>query len=774
MSPSIRRVFPLAKAHLPLQFPPRSLRHSFLVVRGRGEYEGMEFIVEPALRAHFTIPHPSPDYEQMLARAPDVFVGGSCRLAPLVQLLCALMADSFERQGLALPPWRKEAAMLSKWLPAAARTRELRPVTHSRTGAGAVPSAEPSNTGYGFAPAVTGDCLNFTGCTAVPGSRSASPASAAAAPDGDAPVAGGSPISVFAVTGAFSPVSRLVGAGGLNAGPHGFGAIAAAAALPTGMPRCPSEPPVLQFGFQLPAAPAVSVEVVAAEQLLHTPAPNHQQHQQQAQAQGHKRAAEAVPRAGRSTAAVPYVTTVASKGAATAVGYAAWGALPATAATADNSTAGLVAADVLAGSISAGDTAAMSVGGASCCDCGCGSADGSTHSALDLGLDLGLGLGCMTDEAAVREGVASSRYGGAHSIFLSLGTGVLIDCCGEDEDEDEAGVEVAGGLLEMDARAEAEAGQGRGQNETWYRSTATGMLPAPCAGEGGRRSLDAAKALLLDSPCAAAAAAAASTAAADASGCKRPRPRRQQPGERDAMPGGGLAAMMAAAATAAPAAAASAAGLATAAGVVERRPPVHPAAPAIHLVRRRQQPQPQEHDTAAAGGGNRSGCGSDAAAAPVTPPLQPQQQQQQQLQPGLQLASARPHSQAEHPLQQQVLAFQRLSQHSGARAASGQQQLLVATHPIAAAATAATAAAVTASAAAAVAGMRALNTAPPLQAADKSWLPWKLPAHYGGDGVAEADILVYPVSSSAAAVAAIQYGQPRAAAPAGALMISSY
>ncbi|KAG2441480.1 hypothetical protein HXX76_003102 [Chlamydomonas incerta] len=113
----------------------KSLRHSFLVVRGRGEYEGMEFIVEPALRAHFTIPHPSPDYEQMLARAPDVFVGGSCRLVPLVQLLCALMADSFERQGLALPPWRKEAAMLSKWLPAANRTRDVPVVVraHSAT-----------------------------------------------------------------------------------------------------------------------------------------------------------------------------------------------------------------------------------------------------------------------------------------------------------------------------------------------------------------------------------------------------------------------------------------------------------------------------------------------------------------------------------------------------------------------------------------------------------------------------------------------------------------
>ncbi|GLC45615.1 hypothetical protein PLESTM_001756700 [Pleodorina starrii] len=102
----------------------KSLRHEFLVVRGTGEFRGMEFIVEPSLRQHFLIPHPSPEYEYVLSRTPDVFVGGSCRLAPLVQLLCALMADSFQRQGLPLPPWRKEAAMLSKWLPQPHRTRD--------------------------------------------------------------------------------------------------------------------------------------------------------------------------------------------------------------------------------------------------------------------------------------------------------------------------------------------------------------------------------------------------------------------------------------------------------------------------------------------------------------------------------------------------------------------------------------------------------------------------------------------------------------------------
>ncbi|EFJ49898.1 hypothetical protein VOLCADRAFT_89363 [Volvox carteri f. nagariensis] len=90
-----------------------SLRHAFILVRGTGEFRGMEFIVEPSLRQHFSIPHPSPEYDYVLSRTPDVFVGGSCRLVPVVQLLCALMADSFQRQGLPLPPWRTETAMMS-------------------------------------------------------------------------------------------------------------------------------------------------------------------------------------------------------------------------------------------------------------------------------------------------------------------------------------------------------------------------------------------------------------------------------------------------------------------------------------------------------------------------------------------------------------------------------------------------------------------------------------------------------------------------------------
>ncbi|GLC45620.1 hypothetical protein PLESTB_001786400 [Pleodorina starrii] len=99
----------------------RNLRHEFLTVRGHGDFEGVEFIVEPRFREHFSISHPTEEYSELLSHAPDVFVGVGARLVPIVQTLCGAMADSFERKGLTLPPWRRTQAMLSKWLPNRAR-----------------------------------------------------------------------------------------------------------------------------------------------------------------------------------------------------------------------------------------------------------------------------------------------------------------------------------------------------------------------------------------------------------------------------------------------------------------------------------------------------------------------------------------------------------------------------------------------------------------------------------------------------------------------------
>jgi uncharacterized protein (TIGR01615 family) len=96
----------------------KNLRHEFISVR---DGEGTEYIVDPAFRDHFQIPHPTRLYQQLLAGVPAEFVGTSSRLVPLVQCLCMEMSESFSARSLTLPPWRRSQAMLSKWLPARCR-----------------------------------------------------------------------------------------------------------------------------------------------------------------------------------------------------------------------------------------------------------------------------------------------------------------------------------------------------------------------------------------------------------------------------------------------------------------------------------------------------------------------------------------------------------------------------------------------------------------------------------------------------------------------------
>jgi uncharacterized protein (TIGR01615 family) len=98
----------------------RNLRHEFINVRAPN---AEEYIVELNFKEQFQIPKPSLTYQKLLDFLPSEFVGTSSSLVPLVQCLCMEMADSFQEQGLTLPPWRRSQAMLSKWLPARSRDR---------------------------------------------------------------------------------------------------------------------------------------------------------------------------------------------------------------------------------------------------------------------------------------------------------------------------------------------------------------------------------------------------------------------------------------------------------------------------------------------------------------------------------------------------------------------------------------------------------------------------------------------------------------------------
>lgn len=97
----------------------RNLRHSFLTVGIQGSQgEGpATYVVDPRFREQFEIAHATPRYERCLAALGPEVVGSQDRLGRLVELMCREMAAAFAESGTPLPPWRQQAAMMSKWQP---------------------------------------------------------------------------------------------------------------------------------------------------------------------------------------------------------------------------------------------------------------------------------------------------------------------------------------------------------------------------------------------------------------------------------------------------------------------------------------------------------------------------------------------------------------------------------------------------------------------------------------------------------------------------------
>lgn len=104
---------------------------------------GEVVIVDLHFREQFAMALPTGRYRAALS-ITEKFVGSTDRLKALVDFLCKEMAAAFSLRGLTLPPWRRKLAVLSKWLPARARTVRVLPglsATPPTAAAGAQPPA---------------------------------------------------------------------------------------------------------------------------------------------------------------------------------------------------------------------------------------------------------------------------------------------------------------------------------------------------------------------------------------------------------------------------------------------------------------------------------------------------------------------------------------------------------------------------------------------------------------------------------------------------------
>ncbi|KAI4304369.1 hypothetical protein MLD38_039890 [Melastoma candidum] len=98
--------------------------HTFLdVVDNSSSKRGeIRVIVELNFRAEFEIARASEDYNRLLQRLPEVFVGKVERLQGGIKAMCAAAKRCMKEKGMHVGPWRKQRYMQAKWLGSYQRT----------------------------------------------------------------------------------------------------------------------------------------------------------------------------------------------------------------------------------------------------------------------------------------------------------------------------------------------------------------------------------------------------------------------------------------------------------------------------------------------------------------------------------------------------------------------------------------------------------------------------------------------------------------------------
>jgi len=90
--------------------------HSFLDVVENTKRGEMRVIVELNFRGEFEIARGSEEYNRLVGKLPEVFVGKVERLSNLIKVLCVAGKRCMKEKKMHMGPWRKHRYMQAKWL----------------------------------------------------------------------------------------------------------------------------------------------------------------------------------------------------------------------------------------------------------------------------------------------------------------------------------------------------------------------------------------------------------------------------------------------------------------------------------------------------------------------------------------------------------------------------------------------------------------------------------------------------------------------------------
>lgn len=105
--------------------------HTFLdVVDNSSSKKGeVRVIVELNFRAEFEMARASEEYNRLVNRLPEIFVGKVERLQNLIKILCSAAKKCMKEKKMHMGPWRKQKYMQAKWLGACKRTTLTPPLS---------------------------------------------------------------------------------------------------------------------------------------------------------------------------------------------------------------------------------------------------------------------------------------------------------------------------------------------------------------------------------------------------------------------------------------------------------------------------------------------------------------------------------------------------------------------------------------------------------------------------------------------------------------------
>jgi uncharacterized protein (TIGR01615 family) len=99
-----------------------------------GDYEFIDVIIEQLIlknerffvdidfRVQFEIARPTDEYNALLQKIPNLFVGRADKLCGIVKIMCNAARRSLRERGMYIPPWRKYRYMQAKWVGSYKRT----------------------------------------------------------------------------------------------------------------------------------------------------------------------------------------------------------------------------------------------------------------------------------------------------------------------------------------------------------------------------------------------------------------------------------------------------------------------------------------------------------------------------------------------------------------------------------------------------------------------------------------------------------------------------